>query len=150
MCWYWLVLGALSVWRLTHLFQAEDGPGELLARLRRSAGSGFWGALLDCFYCLSLWVAAPFAVLLGADWRERLLLWLALSGAACLLERATGHREMPVEPAPYFEYPKENSDVVLRKSEATIPGSGAHTGEPGRGRAARLAHPEDPTGIRPF
>jgi hypothetical protein len=147
---YWLALGALSVWRLTHLFHAEDGPAELLARLRRLAGSGFWGSLLDCFYCLSLWIAAPFAVILGAAWRERVLLWLALSGAACLLERATGHNDTPAAPAPYFEYPKENDDVVLRKSEGTIPDGGASAERSGRDRTARLARPEDPNGIRPI
>ena len=85
---YYFVLGVLSVWRITHLLNAEDGPGKILVRLRRLAGSGFWGELLDCFYCLSLWVALPFALLTGSSWREKLLLWLALSGAAVLLERA--------------------------------------------------------------
>jgi len=84
------ILGALGVWRLTHLLNAEDGPWQVLVWLRTQAGSGFWGDLLDCFYCLSLWVAVPFALLLGHGWRERLLLWLALSGAAILLERIGG------------------------------------------------------------
>src|SRR5581483_3743261 len=84
-----LIVGILAVWRLTHLLQAEDGPWELSYRLRRAVGQGFWGKLLDCFYCLSLWAAAPAAWLLGNVWRERILLWLALSGGAILLERAT-------------------------------------------------------------
>lgn len=86
---YALALGTLAVWRVTRLLNAEDGPGRLLTRLRNLAGSGFWGELLDCFYCLSLWVAAPFALALGGNWSLRLLLWPALSGAAILLERAT-------------------------------------------------------------
>jgi len=86
---YALALGILAVWRITHLLNAEDGPGKLLVRLRTLAGSGFWGEMLDCFYCLSLWVAAPFALILADVWSERLLLWPALSGAAILLERAT-------------------------------------------------------------
>jgi hypothetical protein len=93
---YWFVLGALGVWRVTHLFNAEDGPGEMLVRLRQRAGSRFWGKLLDCFYCLSLWVAVPFALVLASGWRERLLLWPALSGAAILLERLQG------PPVPYY------------------------------------------------
>ena len=88
--YYALALGILAVWRITHLLNAEDGPGKLLARLRTLAGEGFWGKVMDCFYCLSLWVAAPFALILGGGWSERLLLWPALSGAAILLERATG------------------------------------------------------------
>jgi len=35
----------------------------------------------------------PFAWALGATWRERVLLWFALSGGACLLERATENRK---------------------------------------------------------
>jgi hypothetical protein len=85
---YWFLLGTLAVWRVTHLLAAEDGPWNIVAKLRRHAASGFWGSLLDCFYCLSLWVAAPAAWLIGDGWREVLLLWLALSGAAILAERA--------------------------------------------------------------
>jgi hypothetical protein len=99
---YWFVLGALGVWRVTHLLNAEDGPWDALAGLRKWAGDGLLGKLLDCFYCLSLWVAAPFAVCLAQGWRHGLLLWLALSGAAILLERMTGGlRPPPV--APYVE-----------------------------------------------
>jgi hypothetical protein len=84
---YQLVLGLLTVWRITHLLQA--GPWDLSVRLRRSAGIGFWGKLLDCFYCLSLWVAAPFAFLLGESFWERALLWTSLSAGTSLLEQAT-------------------------------------------------------------
>lgn len=84
-----IVLISLAAWRITHLLNAEDGPGQLLARLRRRAGSGIWGDLLDCFYCLSVWVAVPFAWWAGHTLPERLLLWPAISGAAVLLERAT-------------------------------------------------------------
>ena len=84
-----LTLAVLSCWRVTHLFNAEDGPGDILARLRRAAGEGFFGKLLDCFYCLSLWVAAPIARLVTRDWQEWLLSWLATSAGAILLERAT-------------------------------------------------------------
>src|SRR5258706_705506 len=99
---YYCILGILGVWRITHLLNAEDGPGRVFARLRTLVGSGFWGELLDCFFCLSFWVALPFAFLLGGSWRERLLLLPALSGAAILLERWQS------PPAPqYFEDPAE-------------------------------------------
>jgi hypothetical protein len=90
---YWLVIGTLVVWRLTHLFYGEDGPWNLLTRLRRLAGRGVWGDLMDCFYCLSLWIAIPFGFLLGENWKERLLLWPALSGAAILLQRLSSKNE---------------------------------------------------------
>jgi len=69
------------------LLNAEDGPFDLIVELRRRAGDGFWGPLLDCFYCLSLWVALPVALLSGRPWRERLLLWPGLSAGAILLQR---------------------------------------------------------------
>ncbi len=93
MQFYWLVLGVLAVWRITHLLASEDGPWNLILCLRKAAGSGFWGQLMDCFFCLSLWVAFPLAFALASNWREGLLLWPALSGAAILLERITGPKE---------------------------------------------------------
>jgi hypothetical protein len=45
--------------------------------------------MLDCFFCLSLWVAAAFAFALARDLVGWVVAWLALSGAACLLTRAT-------------------------------------------------------------
>jgi Protein of unknown function (DUF1360) len=90
---YGLALGALSVWRITHLLNAEDGPWDVLVRVRHAAGSSVLGDLLDCFYCASVWVAVPFASTLGGGWRERILYWPALSAAACLLERATTRSE---------------------------------------------------------
>ena len=121
--WYWLVVGVLAVWRVTHLLNAEDGPWQIFVRLRRAAGDGFFGELLDCFYCLSLWVAAPVGWLLGRTWLERLLLIPALSGAASLLERATA----PPAPMPmpnFIEDVEENKDGVLRKeSDASIKAS---------------------------
>ena len=84
---YFLILGILGVWRITHLLNQEAGPGYILARFRRSLGAGLWGSLMDCFYCLSIWVSAPFAFVIGDDWKERMLLWPALSGAAILAER---------------------------------------------------------------
>src|SRR5262245_41640754 len=85
----WLVVGILVVWRITHLVQAEDGPWQLLARLRRSAGAGFFGELVDCFYCASLWVGLPVAFGISDSCTQSFLLWPALSGGAILLERLT-------------------------------------------------------------
>jgi hypothetical protein len=113
MRFYFLTLGILAVWRITHLLNAEDGPWDLLVRFRRLAGEGAWGSLLDCFYCLSVWVAAPFAYGLGNDWKERLLLWPALSGGAILAERLTANRGRNAPPpAAYYEESEENPDVL--------------------------------------
>jgi hypothetical protein len=101
MDFYRLVLGILSVWRITHLLQAEDGPWDIMVRFRRAAGSGFAGKLLDCFECCSLWVAAPFAYFLDFVWSQRFLLWLSFSAGAILLERVSSKQSPPA--APYFE-----------------------------------------------
>jgi hypothetical protein len=114
---YWAVLGVLCVWRMTHLLQAEDGPWNVVVRLRRSVGNGFWGSLLDCFYCLSLWIAVPVALTAGQGWRERLLLWPALSGAAILLERVTAVRTAPASGI-YVE-DEEVDDVLRQRTTAT-------------------------------
>jgi len=97
------VLCALAVWRITHLLAEEDGPWELIVRLRKRVGNGFLGRLLDCFYCLSLWISLPPALWLGGSWDLRMICWLALSGAACLLERTTAKPETPVHPIEFFE-----------------------------------------------
>jgi hypothetical protein len=97
---YWLALETLVVWRVTHLLTAEDGPWDCLARLRARLRSRFFRKLASCFYCMSLWIAAPLAAGLGRSWPERILLWPALSGAAILLERITAR-----EIATYYEDP---------------------------------------------
>jgi hypothetical protein len=117
MPFYWLLLGVLAVWRLTYLLHAEDGPWGLARRLRGAAGGGFWRRLLDCFYCLSLWVAAPFAAFLGSGATERLLLWPALSAGAILLLRAT-ERTLLSPPALYHE---EDDDVLRRRQDDAPP-----------------------------
>jgi hypothetical protein len=122
MRFYRLLLGALCVWRITHLLNAEDGPWDLLVRLRQRAGAGVWGELLDCFYCLSLWIAAPVAIALGKNWKERLLLWPALSGSAILLERLTDGEKPDYPPATYFEDSEEKADGMLRQEEGAVPG----------------------------
>jgi hypothetical protein len=101
MAFYWLLLGALSVWRITHFLRYEDGPWQLAVHLRRRAGAGIWGELLDCFYCLSVWMAAPAACMLGSSWSERLWLCPALSALAILIQRF--HEGHTAPPASYTE-----------------------------------------------
>jgi len=107
---YRLLLGVLCVWRITHLFQAEDGPWNVVVHIRKAAGDGFFGQLLDCFECLSLWVAAPFAWLAGQTAWDRILLWLAFSGGAILAQRSTGKRGAEFPPTPPAEYKEDKED----------------------------------------
>ena len=126
MPFYRLTLGILSVWRITHLLYGEDGPWNLFVLLRRRLGDGFWGELLDCFYCLSLWIAVPFAFLLGADWTERLLLVPALSAGAIMLERLTTP-EPGLPTAPYVEDEGDQVVMLRRKEKTTSPEGSAST-----------------------
>ncbi len=107
-----LIVAIFAVWRVTHLLWSEDGPGHIFVRLRRAAGDGFWGGLLDCFYCLSLWFAAPLAWVLGETWLDRLVLWLGLSGGAILLERFTARPSAP--PPAVWHKTEEDEHVLLR------------------------------------
>ncbi len=86
-------LAVLATWRVTHLLAREDGPAGAVVALRARAGSGPLGELMDCFYCLSVWVAIPFGVAVSRRRGEAALTCLALSGAACLLERLVPERE---------------------------------------------------------
>jgi hypothetical protein len=118
MKFYRFILGLLTVWRITHLLQTEDGPWDVVIRVRRIVGNGFWGKLLDCFYCLSLWVAAPLAFLLGRSWWERVLLWPSLSAGASLLEQAT-NPNLLVTAAPFSEDPPEENHNCMVQAEKT-------------------------------
>jgi len=94
-------LAVLATWRVTHLLASEDGPADLIVRFRALLGDGLLGKLMDCFYCLSLWIAAPAALFVTRRPLEWVMTWLALSGGACLLERLVkapdASQAMPLE-----------------------------------------------------
>ena len=111
--WFMFLLGILAVWRVTHLLHAEDGPWDCLFLFRNWLGNSFFGKLFACFFCLSLWISAPAAWFLGKDWPVRILLWLALSAAAILVECAYTRIV-----AVYSEEPmnkEDDNDGMLRK-----------------------------------
>lgn len=87
--WFHFTVAVLATWRVTHLFQAEDGPFDLIFRLRKWAGPSFVGKLMDCFYCLSLWMALPLGIWLASSWTIFFIIWLALSGGAIVIHRLT-------------------------------------------------------------
>jgi len=89
------VVACLATWRVSSLLVREEGPYALLARVRRSLGTTAIGRALECFYCTSLWVAAPIAWWLTGPTRAWAIVWLAVSGAAILAERATTHEVAP-------------------------------------------------------
>jgi hypothetical protein len=126
--WTRFVLAVLATWRVTHLLASEDGPADVIVRFRALLGQSIAGKLMDCFNCLSVWVAAPIALLTCRKASDRLLAWLALSGAACLLERAA---QEPVIFQPNPEITQGDTDYGMLRSETSgayeRPGSGGHT-----------------------
>jgi hypothetical protein len=129
--WMGFVLGALATWRLTHLIAYEDGPWDVIAKLRKMAGPGVLGKLMDCFYCLSLWVSAVVTVAIATSVKDGFLMWLGLSGAACLLDRA-GREPVVIE---RLSENRGEEDVLLR-AEQTISGDGDQSGGGSSDRAS--------------
>src|SRR5579863_3947726 len=82
-----IVLAVLATWRVTHLLASADGPADIIVRFRSLLGRSIFGQLMDCFNCLSLWIAAPAALFVTRKPLDWLMTWLAVSGAACLLDR---------------------------------------------------------------
>ena len=126
--WARFVLAALATWRVTHLLASEDGAAELIVRFRARLGRSMAGNLMDCFNCLSLWIAAPAAVFVSQQLLGWLFSWLALSGAACLLERIGSDPVIIHSAAQPVE--GDVSDGMLRSEESV-----AHA-PPGTNRSA--------------
>jgi hypothetical protein len=93
--WFRLAIAILATWRVAHLIAHEDGPFDMIVRLRARAGEGVLGQLMDCPYCLSIWVAMPFATLLAGSLPAWGAACLAISGGASLIERLL---ERPTQP----------------------------------------------------
>jgi hypothetical protein len=110
--WFRFVLAVLATWRVTHLLANEDGPADVIVRVRLWLGDRLIGKLMDCFNCLSLWIAAPAALFVSRRPMDWFVSWLALSGAACLLERLG---ESPVVVESISELEEGGPDHVLRK-----------------------------------
>jgi hypothetical protein len=130
--WMRFVLAVLATWRVTHLLANEDGPADLIVRFRARLGRGPAGRLMDCFNCLSLWIAAPAALFVSRGPLDWLFTWLALSGAACLLERA-GSDPVIIHPATQA-IEGDVSDGMLRSEESVAqePPSTNHNGGAGQ------------------
>jgi hypothetical protein len=142
-----IALGILGVWRMSHLLHAENGPGDVVVKLRRALGNSVAGRAMDCFDCLSMWVALPFALVVGDGWREMVLAWPALSAAAMVLNRAVLRLRPPAVPgsgtATYVEDPpapadpEESSHVQLRQGTSErVDGDEPRVGTDARGADA--------------
>lgn len=121
--WMRFVLAVLATWRITHLLTSEDGPADIIVKMRMWLGHGFAGRLMDCFYCLSLWMAFPLAFfVLRHGIADVLVTWLSVSGAACLLERLGQGATLIPPAAP--ELQGEQSDVLRTKARSSETATG--------------------------
>jgi hypothetical protein len=92
-----LSVPALAIRQVARLLPDVDGLWDLTARLCGRLDASIPGRLMHCFYCMSLWIALPLAVLTSNGWLGIVVHWLALWGAACLLEKSTA------KPGPEFQ-----------------------------------------------
>jgi Protein of unknown function (DUF1360) len=111
--WIRFALAVLATWRVTHLLASEDGPADIIVRFRGMLGQSIVGKLMDCFNCLSLWVAALAALFVSRRPVEWLFCWLAISGGACLLERI-GQEPVVIQP---MSQPAEGDRNDVLRSE---------------------------------
>ena len=85
--WLALVVTILSVWRLTSLLCYEAGPFGVLSRLRGMLYRMRLGSIIECFHCLSVWVAAVLVLFVYQLQPTSLLLIFATAGGASIIER---------------------------------------------------------------
>jgi hypothetical protein len=75
--------GVLATWRATRLLLYEDGPFDVLDRLRAEASKTETGdTLFSCHYCMSVWVGLSLAILRFVSPRFSYILETALSLSA--------------------------------------------------------------------
>lgn len=108
------IVCALAVYRAAELIAFDDGPSEVFLKLRIRAGAydrdatgrviSGWGRLVECPYCVALWLAlfgalalTPFAGLRfdslfhsALSIAQFVALWFALAGAQAFLESVGG------------------------------------------------------------
>ena len=100
-----LVVAALATWRVTHLLAHEDGPWDVVVRVRERLGRSLAGSLMDCFNGLSLWIAAAAAFYVSKGRVAWVFDWLRCRArpACCsewcanrraLLQRTSLHRSL--------------------------------------------------------
>lgn len=108
------IVCALAVYRAAELIAFDDGPREIFLKLRVRAGAydrdatgrvvSGWGRLLECPYCVGMWLALAGALALLPFAELRFdsvphsalsivyfaLYWFALAGAQAFLETVGG------------------------------------------------------------
>jgi hypothetical protein len=81
------IASVFAVWRLSYLISEEDGPFDIVFVIRKQLGNSVLGDLMDCFYCVSVWFAFPFAILFATSLSTYVVFWLGISGGACIINK---------------------------------------------------------------
>lgn len=96
----WLVVAFIATWRITSIIQRE----EIFSFLRRWLGvedingyelypDTFFGKLISCFWCVSVWVGLACTIILLIF--PYILIPFALSGVSIWIDETTNHDGEP-------------------------------------------------------
>lgn len=77
-----LLILMLATWRLAHMLVLEDGPFQVIQRFRAMTTLG---GLLECIFCMSVWVALGLTV--AVQGRLNLVDVLAVSAGSLVIDR---------------------------------------------------------------
>jgi hypothetical protein len=102
-----IVLAILADYRLSELLAIDDGPGHMFRRLREWAGrkaaensnKGIWVSLAElvtCPFCLGIWLAGFFTILIvfPSVLGDVLIILLAIAGGQTYLESTSNGRDI--------------------------------------------------------
>ena len=94
--WFVFVLACLACFRLSELITVDDGPGDILVRMRAWLGAydldenghpkTSMGRGIICAWCCGIWIAAILALILAPSQPMIVLWWLAIAGGQALLQ----------------------------------------------------------------
>jgi hypothetical protein len=108
---WFFVLCALAVWRVAHLLISENGPWNLVLKMRTAFGFEVLSHPATCFYGLSFLAALPPALWMSSSRIGFAIQWMALSAAASLLEKIM---QMPHRKLQNYPLPASYLDKVIR------------------------------------
>lgn len=74
------LIAILAVWRFTNLLVEENGPGDIFKKFRKLFGGEI------CWWCCSVWVGLLAALLISNDVGHVILLTLAFSAGAIIVD----------------------------------------------------------------
>jgi len=84
------LLSTLAVWRIGHMILDENGPFNVFGKLANYTDKlkykdGGLKQLLNCFYCMSVYLSIPFSIYLANNVLEFFIYVLAMSALSIFL-----------------------------------------------------------------